>query len=205
MSDEQKKLLEAQLWAIANILRGKISANQFNIMTFLFVGQIFGIYPYSLTTSDSIIEYDDIWYHTIKVLCKRLTSSTHMQLDLQVFLHKINNLVDFSHLSYDDVTILFAIIDNRYFEDNSKYIRNMLKALLTKKYDKFDICHSLFYLSNISTIYLYVHYFYEIYTLNEKKEQDCIVFVPPIEFDCFFKLDSIEIARRKLNIANNFP
>ena len=117
----------------------QISANQFNIMTFLFVGQIFGIYPYSLTTSDSIIEYDDIWYHTIKVLCKRLTSSTHMQLDLQVFLHKINNLVDFSHLSYDDVTILFAIIDNRYFEDNSKYIRNMLKALLTKKYDKFDI------------------------------------------------------------------
>jgi type I restriction enzyme M protein len=38
MSDEQKKLLETQLWAIANILRGKISANQFQdyILGFIF-------------------------------------------------------------------------------------------------------------------------------------------------------------------------
>lgn len=38
MSDEQKKLLESQLWAIANILRGKISANQFQdyIQGFIF-------------------------------------------------------------------------------------------------------------------------------------------------------------------------
>jgi type I restriction enzyme M protein len=38
MSDEQKKLLESQLWAIANILRGKISANQFQdyILGFIF-------------------------------------------------------------------------------------------------------------------------------------------------------------------------
>ena len=38
MSDEQKKLLESQLWAIANILRGKINANQFQdyILGFIF-------------------------------------------------------------------------------------------------------------------------------------------------------------------------
>lgn len=38
MSDEQKKILEQQLWAIANILRGKISANQFQdyILGFIF-------------------------------------------------------------------------------------------------------------------------------------------------------------------------
>lgn len=38
MSDEQKKLLEQQLWNIANILRGKISANQFQdyILGFIF-------------------------------------------------------------------------------------------------------------------------------------------------------------------------
>jgi type I restriction enzyme M protein len=38
MSEEQKKLLEQQLWAIANILRGKISANQFQdyILGFIF-------------------------------------------------------------------------------------------------------------------------------------------------------------------------
>lgn len=38
MSDEQKKILEAQLWNIANILRGKISANQFQdyLLGFIF-------------------------------------------------------------------------------------------------------------------------------------------------------------------------
>ena len=38
MSEQQKKLLESQLWAIANILRGKISANQFQdyILGFIF-------------------------------------------------------------------------------------------------------------------------------------------------------------------------
>ena len=38
MSDDQKKQLESQLWAIANILRGKISANQFQdyILGFIF-------------------------------------------------------------------------------------------------------------------------------------------------------------------------
>jgi type I restriction enzyme M protein len=38
MSEEQKKQLEQQLWAIANILRGKISANQFQdyILGFIF-------------------------------------------------------------------------------------------------------------------------------------------------------------------------
>jgi len=38
MSEEQKKLLEQQLWNIANILRGKISANQFQdyILGFIF-------------------------------------------------------------------------------------------------------------------------------------------------------------------------
>ena len=38
MSEEQKKLLETQLWGIANILRGKINANQFQdyILGFIF-------------------------------------------------------------------------------------------------------------------------------------------------------------------------
>ena len=38
MSEEQKRLLEQQLWNIANILRGKINANQFQdyILGFIF-------------------------------------------------------------------------------------------------------------------------------------------------------------------------
>ena len=38
MSEEQKKLLEAQLWGIANLLRGKISADDYRdyILGFIF-------------------------------------------------------------------------------------------------------------------------------------------------------------------------
>lgn len=64
MSDEQKKLLESQLWGIANILRGKISANQFQdyILGFIF-------YKYLSEKMDKyaneILKSDSIIYNTI--------------------------------------------------------------------------------------------------------------------------------------------
>lgn len=64
MSDEQKKLLESQLWEIANILRGKISANQFQdyILGFIF-------YKYLSEKMDKyaneILKSDAIIYNTI--------------------------------------------------------------------------------------------------------------------------------------------
>lgn len=64
MSDEQKKLLETQLWEIANILRGKISANQFQdyILGFIF-------YKYLSEKMDKyaneILKSDKIIYNTI--------------------------------------------------------------------------------------------------------------------------------------------
>lgn len=38
MSEDQKKLLEAQLWGIANLLRGKVSADDYRdyILGFIF-------------------------------------------------------------------------------------------------------------------------------------------------------------------------
>lgn len=64
MSEEQKRQLEQQLWAIANILRGKISANQFQdyILGFIF-------YKYLSEKMDKyandILKQDKITYHDI--------------------------------------------------------------------------------------------------------------------------------------------
>ena len=60
MSDEQKKLLESQLWEIANILRGKISANQFQdyILGFIFykyLSEKMDKYANTILKSDAII------------------------------------------------------------------------------------------------------------------------------------------------------
>lgn len=61
MSDEQKKLLEQQLWNIANILRGKINANQFQdyVLGFIF-------YKYLSEKmekfADSILAQDNLRY-----------------------------------------------------------------------------------------------------------------------------------------------
>lgn len=64
MSEEQKKLLEQQLWNIANILRGKISANQFQdyILGFIF-------YKYLSEKmekyANSVLKPDNLVYHDL--------------------------------------------------------------------------------------------------------------------------------------------
>lgn len=65
MSEEQKKLLEQQLWNIANILRGKISANQFQdyILGFIF-------YKYLSEKmekyANSVLKPDNLIYHELE-------------------------------------------------------------------------------------------------------------------------------------------
>ncbi len=119
------------------------TADKFNFMMYVFIEHIFGIYPYTYQdfTEDSDVEYeyDELWYVSMKVLFDRLKSSEHMHLDLKVFLYEINNYINFAHLHCDNSILLFPILDNPYFKENVIYIRNMLKALLTKKYDKCDV------------------------------------------------------------------
>lgn len=68
MSDDQKKLLEQQLWAIANILRGKISANQFQdyILGFIF-------YKY---LSEKLEKKADKFLEPDKILFKNVDENT---------------------------------------------------------------------------------------------------------------------------------
>ncbi|MCF6182129.1 type I restriction-modification system subunit M N-terminal domain-containing protein [Lutibacter sp.] len=64
MSEEQKKLLEKQLWAIANLLRGKMDADDYRnyILGFIFfkyLSEKLHIY------ADEILEPDNITYEQL--------------------------------------------------------------------------------------------------------------------------------------------
>ena len=65
MSEEQKKLLEQQLWNIANTLRGKMNADEFRdyILGFIFykyLAEKMEIY------ANSILQQDNIQFRNIK-------------------------------------------------------------------------------------------------------------------------------------------
>jgi type I restriction enzyme M protein len=64
MSDEQKKLLEQQLWAIANILRGKMDADDYRnyILGFIFfkyLSEKLEIYANEILEPDNL-KYTDL-------------------------------------------------------------------------------------------------------------------------------------------------
>lgn len=76
MSEEQKKLLEAQLWGIANLLRGKISADDYRdyILGFIFYKYLSEkqlLYANGLLEGEEVTDYtkvtDEETLHAIKV------------------------------------------------------------------------------------------------------------------------------------------
>jgi len=65
MSDEQKKILEAQLWGIANLLRGKISADDYRdyILGFIFYKYLSEkqlLYANGLLEGENVTDYKEI-------------------------------------------------------------------------------------------------------------------------------------------------
>ena len=65
MSEDQKKLLEAQLWGIANLLRGKISADDYRdyILGFIFYKYLSEkqvIYANSLLKGEKVTDYTQL-------------------------------------------------------------------------------------------------------------------------------------------------
>lgn len=65
MSEEQKKLLEAQLWGIANLLRGKVSADDYRdyILGFIFFKYLSEkqlIYANELLKGEEVTEYEKV-------------------------------------------------------------------------------------------------------------------------------------------------
>jgi DNA segregation ATPase FtsK/SpoIIIE-like protein len=121
-------------------------------------------------------------------------------------LNLLEDVITFYHIETDIKKFSEKLIN----ESSKKNIQNVMtiseeiSKLKTRlnKYDKFEICHNLFDMKVIITTYLYVHFFYEIYSLYGTRKEDYIVFIPAVEFDVFFKLDSIEVMRRKLKVVN---
>ena len=62
MSEDQKKVLESQLWGIANLLRGKISADDYRdyILGFIFykyLSEKQALYANELLVGETVIDY----------------------------------------------------------------------------------------------------------------------------------------------------
>ena len=65
MSEDQKRMLEAQLWGIANLLRGKISADDYRdyILGFIFYKYLSEkqyLYANALLEGEEVTDYRDV-------------------------------------------------------------------------------------------------------------------------------------------------
>ncbi|WP_353076701.1 type I restriction-modification system subunit M [Flavobacterium sp.] len=123
MSDEQKKLLEQQLWAIANILRGKMDADDYRnyILGFIFfkyLSEKLEIYakeilePDNLKYTDLEEEKDKMYIDAVKKACiKKLGYFLKPSELFSSLANKGNNLVDNETNENDEATQFFILED----------------------------------------------------------------------------------------------
>ena len=84
MSEDQKRLLESKLWDIANILRGKMNANQFQdyILGFIFYKYLSEKFVYEVNTH--ILAADGLNYLNMEELSKSSTLMYFIRISLYV-------------------------------------------------------------------------------------------------------------------------
>lgn len=123
MSEEQKKLLESQLWAIANILRGKMDADDYRnyILGFIFFKylseklEIFAneiLEPDNLKYTDLIESKDALYIEAVKKACiKKLGYFLKPSELFSNIAKKGNNLVDIETNDIDEATQFFILDD----------------------------------------------------------------------------------------------
>lgn len=123
MSDEQKKLLEQQLWAIANILRGKMDADDYRnyILGFIFfkyLSEKLEIYAKEILEPDNL-KYTDLeegkdkmYIDAVKKACiKKLGYFLKPSELFSSLANKGNNLVDNETNENDEATQFFILED----------------------------------------------------------------------------------------------
>ncbi len=125
MSEEQKKLLEQQLWAIANLLRGKMDADDYRnyILGFIFfkyLSEKLHIYANEILESDNIKydslndtnENDKLYVEAVKKACiKKLGYFLKPSELFSSIANKGNNLVDIETNDNDEATQYFILAD----------------------------------------------------------------------------------------------
>lgn len=123
MSDEQKKLLEQQLWAIANILRGKMDADDYRnyILGFIFfkyLSEKLEIYANEILEPDNLKyidleeEKDKMYIDAVKKACiKKLGYFLKPSELFSSIANKGNNLVDTETNENDEATQFFILED----------------------------------------------------------------------------------------------
>lgn len=125
MSDEQKKLLEAQLWAIANILRGKMDADDYRnyILGFIFfkyLSEKLEIYANEILQADDLKytqlsenkDNDKLYIEAVKKACiKKLGYFLKPSELFSSIATKGQNLVDIETNENDEATQHFILED----------------------------------------------------------------------------------------------
>lgn len=125
MSEEQKRLLETQLWAIANLLRGKMDADDYRnyILGFIFfkyLSEKLHIYANEILEADGIKyenlnennENDKLYIEAVKKACiKKLGYFLKPSELFESIANKGNNLVDTETNENDEATQYFILED----------------------------------------------------------------------------------------------
>ncbi len=125
MSEEQKKLLEQQLWAIANLLRGKMDADDYRnyILGFIFfkyLSEKLHIYANEILEPDNIKfenlnennDNDQLYIDAVKKACiKKLGYFLKPSELFESIAQKGNNLVDAETNENDEATQYFILED----------------------------------------------------------------------------------------------
>ena len=118
MSEEQKRLLESQLWGIANLLRGKISADDYRdyILGFIFYKYLSEkqvLYANELLIGEAVTDY------------KKVTDKETLEAIKEESLLKLGYFLEPSQLFS-----VLAVKGNADTESESNYILEDLKAVL---------------------------------------------------------------------------
>jgi len=125
MSEEQKKILEAQLWGIANLLRGKISADDYRdyILGFIFYKYLSEkqyLYANNLLEGEEVTDYKEV---TDPEILKAIEEESLMKLG---YFLKPNEL--FSELAKKGSGKVVRSYDST--ESESNYIIEDLQAVM---------------------------------------------------------------------------
>ena len=124
---------------VQNIFTHHLTISQFKLMIFLNINTTDFLYDFTEQNMVKSIVYNEKWEFVLDMLWRLIENSDKLEADIpNMFL----NLFDFDTImSYEFYiykkqreTILFPLLANRYFDENSKYIKKLMKCVLNNEW-----------------------------------------------------------------------